>query len=68
MVDMISQRGGVADVEKVESLILERENIMSINLSAKACISHAKTDTVRAAHRRTSLRLMNRRSVSGAGQ
>jgi fructose-specific phosphotransferase system IIA component len=46
MVDMLSQRGGLTDAEKVEALILERENIMSTGVGKGFAFPHAKTDAV----------------------
>jgi fructose-specific phosphotransferase system IIA component len=46
MVDMLRERGGIADVDKVEALILERENIMSTGVGKGFAFPHAKTDAV----------------------
>ena len=46
MVDMLRERGGIADADKVEALILERENIMSTGVGKGFAFPHAKTDAV----------------------
>lgn len=46
MVDMLSQRGNIADPSKVEALILERESIMSTGVGKGFAFPHAKTDAV----------------------
>ena len=46
MVEMLRERGGIVDAEKVEALILERENIMSTGVGKGFAFPHAKTDAV----------------------
>ncbi len=46
MIDMLRDRGGIADTNKVETLIFERENIMSTGVGKGFAFPHAKTDAV----------------------
>lgn len=46
MIELLSQRGVITDVEKVGSLIFEREKIMSTGVGKGFAFPHAKTDAV----------------------
>jgi fructose PTS system EIIBC or EIIC component len=46
MIGLLQQRGVLMDAEKVETLIFERENIMSTGVGKGFAFPHAKTDAV----------------------
>jgi fructose PTS system EIIBC or EIIC component len=46
MIDLLQQRGALTDADKVETLIFERENIMSTGVGKGFAFPHAKTDAV----------------------
>ena len=46
MIDLLRERGNIADTDKVENLIFERENIMSTGVGKGFAFPHAKTDAV----------------------
>ncbi len=46
MLDMLGKRGVIADIDKVQTLIFEREKIMSTGVGKGFAFPHAKTDAV----------------------
>jgi fructose PTS system EIIBC or EIIC component len=46
MIDLLRERGAIGDTDKVETLIFERENIMSTGVGKGFAFPHAKTDAV----------------------